>query len=84
VVKYTGLILYTITTEPKLAIPEEKQAKALAMFKYSHHNYSETSQLALAVVVGVLKLLVGATPTHIGHTNLQHLQKTLHPPQMVG
>jgi hypothetical protein len=77
-VKYAGLIFYT-AMEPKLLVPEDKRAKSLAMIEYAQRNHKRISRLALAVVVGVLKSLVEATPTRIGHTFLRHLQHTLHP-----
>jgi hypothetical protein len=40
--------------------------------------------LGLAVVVGVLESLVDATPSRIGHTYLQNVQKTLHPKDWSG
>jgi hypothetical protein len=77
-VKYTGLI-FDMAMEPKLLVPEDKQTKSLAMIEYAQRSHKRISRLALAVVVGVLKSLVEATPTRIGHTYLPHLQHTLQP-----
>jgi hypothetical protein len=77
-VKYTDLQFDT-TSEPKLLIHEYKVAKALAMADYGPEHQGRISCLALSMIVGVLESLVEATPTQIGHTNLRHLQATLHP-----
>jgi hypothetical protein len=79
VVKYTD-ILFDTTDIPTLRIPEYKRAKAIAMIEFALLYHTHLSRLGLAVVVGVLKSLVEATPSRMGHTHLRNVQEILHPP----
>jgi hypothetical protein len=71
--------LYDSVETPRLRIPDNKVARALA-FLYFLMQGSRTviCRLALAVVVGTLQSLAPVTPNAIGASFLHHVYRNIH------
>ena len=83
-VKYCGF-LYDTTDIPTLRVPEDKRTRALAMVNFAlGRNNKSIEALSLAVIVGVLQSLVGATPARLGQTYLREGYSLIHAGQTEG
>lgn len=77
--KYCGFI-YDTTGIPCICIPQDKIDRSVAGIRFLRSGAAceALSRLTLAVVVGRLQSLVGATPYNIGQTYLRRLYDRLH------
>jgi hypothetical protein len=71
--------LYDFEGTPKLRIPDNKVARALALIGFlMRGSRTILGHLDLAVVVGTLQYLVPATPNDIGASFLHHVYRNIH------